>query len=82
VGIICEQFRCDRRETSDGRSKTVGKFTKVTESAPIYCGENARESALSYAKQRAGYAPTEIQVLDAEWNVAEIIAPQITRGLV
>jgi hypothetical protein len=32
---------------------------------PVYCGATARESALSYARQRAGYSPTEIQVLDA-----------------
>ena len=32
---------------------------------PVYCGPNAREDALSYARQRAGYAPTEIRVLDA-----------------
>ena len=32
---------------------------------PVYCGERAREDALSYAQQRAGYAPTEINVLDA-----------------
>jgi len=23
--------------------------------SPVYCGENARDSALSYARQRAGY---------------------------
>jgi hypothetical protein len=34
--------------------------------SPVYCGPNAREEALSYARQRAGYAPTEIRVLDAE----------------
>jgi hypothetical protein len=33
---------------------------------PVYCGPNAREDALSYARQRAGYAPTEIRVLDAQ----------------
>jgi hypothetical protein len=49
---------------------------------PVYCGENARESALSYAKQRAAYAPTEIRVLDHDWNVVEIIAAENTRGLV
>ena len=50
--------------------------------SPVYCGPNAREDALSYAKQRAGYAPTEIQLLDAEWNVSETIQPQNVRGLV
>ena len=45
---------------------------------PVYCGE----SALSYLKQRAAYAPTEIRVLDHDWNVVEIIAAENTRGLV
>jgi len=49
---------------------------------PVHCGDNARESALSYAKQRAGYAPTQIEVLDAEWNVTETIKAQNVRGLV
>ena len=40
---------------------------------PVYCGENARESAESYARQRAGYGHAEIQVLDDAWNVAETI---------
>jgi hypothetical protein len=35
---------------------------------PVYCGTTAKESALSYARQRAGYSPTEIQVLDAKWK--------------
>jgi hypothetical protein len=50
--------------------------------SPVFCDENARESALSYAKQRASYAPTEIRVLDHDWNVVEIIAAENTRGLV
>jgi hypothetical protein len=50
--------------------------------SPVYCGPNAREDALSYARKRAGYAPTEIRVLDAEWNVAETILPQPMHGLV
>jgi hypothetical protein len=49
---------------------------------PVYCDQRARDSALSYAHQRAGYAPTEIRVLDAEWNVVETILPQPVRGLV
>jgi hypothetical protein len=40
---------------------------------PVYCGERAREDALSYARQRAGHAPTEIKVLDAKWNVTSVI---------
>jgi hypothetical protein len=27
--------------------------------SPVYCGENAHESALSYVRQRVGYAPRE-----------------------
>ena len=33
--------------------------------SPVYCGPNANEAALSYARQRASYAPTEIRVLDS-----------------
>ena len=50
--------------------------------SPVYCGPNARESALSYARQRSGYAPTEIEILDDIWNVAETIQPESVRGLV
>ena len=50
--------------------------------SPVYCGDRARDSAISYARQRAGYAPTEIRLLDAEWNVLEVILPQAVRGLV
>ena len=50
--------------------------------SPVYCGPNAREAAFSYARQRAGYAPTEIRLLDAEWNVVEVILPQTVCGLV
>ena len=50
--------------------------------SPVYCGPNAREDALSYSRQRAGYAPTEIRTLDSDWNVVEVIEPEIVRGLV
>ena len=40
---------------------------------PVYCDEPARDSALSYARQRAGYGRAEIQVLDEAWNVVETI---------
>jgi hypothetical protein len=50
--------------------------------SPMFCGTNAREDALSYARQRAGYAPTQIQVLDNEWNVTETISPEAVRGLI
>jgi len=49
---------------------------------PVYCGATAREGALSYARQRAGYSPTEIQVLDEEWNVAQTISSEDKRGIV
>ena len=41
--------------------------------SPVYCGENGREQALSYAQQRSGYGRCEIQVLDKNWNVVETI---------
>jgi hypothetical protein len=49
---------------------------------PVYCDEWARESALSYARQRAGYGSCEIQVLDDAWNVAETISNKDSRPLV
>ena len=49
---------------------------------PVYVGPTAREDAMSYARQRAGYAPTEIRVLDNEWTTIEIIPPQNNRALV
>jgi hypothetical protein len=52
------------------------------EVCPIYCGATAKESALSYARQRAGYSPTEIQVLNAKWNVAELVPLEDKRALV
>jgi hypothetical protein len=50
--------------------------------SPVFCGENGREDALSYARQRAGYAPTEIRILDDGWNVAETIGNEDLRPLV
>jgi len=40
---------------------------------PVYCGENGRQNALEYAKQRMGYGRCDIQVLDENWNVVETI---------
>ena len=48
----------------------------------VYCDERARDSALSYARQRAGYGPAEIQVLDESWNVIETIENEEGRPLV
>ena len=50
--------------------------------SPVYCGENARDSALSYARQRAGYGRAEIQVVDEAWNVVEMIGNEEARPLV
>jgi hypothetical protein len=44
--------------------------------------ERAREDALSYAQQRAGYAPTEIKVLDAKWNITDVIPAVSGHGLI
>jgi hypothetical protein len=48
----------------------------------VYCGDRGRESALSYARQRAGYGRAEIQVLDEAWNVVETIGNEEARPLV
>ena len=50
--------------------------------SPVYCGENARDSALSYARQRAGYGRAEIQVLDEAWNVVETITNEDLKPVV
>ena len=49
---------------------------------PVYCGPNAREQALSYARQRAGYGRAEIQVFDESGNIAETITNEGERPLV
>ena len=49
---------------------------------PVCCDERARDSALSYARQRAGYGPAEIQVLDESWNLIETIENEEARPLV
>jgi hypothetical protein len=49
---------------------------------PVYCGPNAREQALSYARQRAGYGRAEIQVFEESGKVAEIISSEDSRPLV
>ena len=50
--------------------------------SPVFYGEDGRESALSYARQRAGYGRAEIQVLDEAWNVVETIGNEDERPLV
>lgn len=49
---------------------------------PVYCDDGARESALSYAHQRAGYGHCEIQVLDGDWNVVDTLGNEGARPLV
>jgi hypothetical protein len=49
---------------------------------PVYCGPNAHEQAVSYARQRAGYGRAEIQVLDATWDVIETIEKEDMRPIV
>lgn len=49
---------------------------------PVYCDESARESALSYARQRAGYGRCEIQLLDDAWKVVETIGNEDLRPVV
>jgi len=48
----------------------------------VFCGQHGRADALSYAKQRAGYGRTEIQVLDEAGNVVETIRNEEARPLV
>ena len=48
----------------------------------VYCDEQARDSALSYAQQRAGYGRAEIHVLDEAWSIVETIGNEETRRLV
>jgi len=50
--------------------------------SPVYCGERGRESALSYARQRAGYGRAEIQVLDEAWNVVDTITNEDLKPVV
>jgi hypothetical protein len=44
--------------------------------------ETARDSALTYARQRAGYGQCEIQVLDDAWNIVETIGNEEARPIV
>jgi len=50
--------------------------------SPTFCGPSAREDALSYARQRAGYRRAEIQVLDEAGNLVETIGNEEARSLV
>jgi len=48
-------------------------------SLPGLLWATARENALSYARQRAGYSPTEIQVLHEAWSVVATVANEDAR---
>ena len=49
---------------------------------PVYCGPNAREQALSYTEQRAGYGRAEIKVLAESGTITESIGNEEARPLV
>jgi hypothetical protein len=49
---------------------------------PVYCGEGGRESALSYARQRAEYGRCDIQVLDDNWDVTDTITNENLKPVV
>jgi hypothetical protein len=42
--------------------------------SPVYCGPNARDQALFYARQRAGYGRAENRLMDESGNLAETIS--------
>jgi hypothetical protein len=72
------------RPSRDPRGRKQGGW-QVFEAegvCPVYCGPNAREQALSYARQRAGYGRAEIQVFEESGKVAEIISSEDSRPLV
>jgi hypothetical protein len=64
------------------RKQGVWEIFDADRVSPVYYGENARDSALSYARQRAGYGRAEIQVLDEAWNVIEMIGNEEARPVV
>ncbi len=49
---------------------------------PVYCGENGRQNALDYVRQRMGYGRCDIQLLDEAWNVVETIANEDLKPVV
>jgi hypothetical protein len=74
------QVRCSRNPR--WQKKGGWEVFEADGVTPVYCGEDGRESALSYARQRAGYGRAEIQVLDEAWNVVETIGNEDERPLV
>ena len=49
---------------------------------PVWCGENGRQNALEYARQRMGYGRCDLQVLDDNWNVVETITNEGLKAVV
>jgi hypothetical protein len=49
---------------------------------PVYCGENGRQNALDYARQRMGYGRCDIRVFDENWNVVETITNEDLKPIV
>jgi hypothetical protein len=45
-------------------------------------GTTGRDSALGYARQRAGYGRCDIQVLDENWNVVETVTNEDLKPVV
>ena len=70
------------RPSRNPRWQKQGEVFEAEGVSPVYCDEHARDSALSYARQRAGYGRAEIQVLDESGNVAETISNEDLRPLV
>jgi hypothetical protein len=50
--------------------------------SPVYGGNDGRQSALSYAQQRAGYGRCEIHVLDQAWSITDTISNEDLKPLV
>ena len=63
------------------KAKRLGGF-EADDVSPVFCGDGGRDSALSYAHQRAGYGRCDIQVLDEDWNVAETITNEDLKPVV
>ena len=58
------------------------EVSEVEGVCPVWCGENARQNALDYVQQRAGYGRCDIQVLNQNWNVVETIANEDLKPIV
>jgi hypothetical protein len=67
--------------TGDGKARRLGGF-RGRGVSPVFCGDNGRDSALSYARQRAGYSRCDIEVLDRDWQVVETIGNEDLKPVV